>query len=241
MAGETTNIARMAEKLSEELFSTFGWKDTGSTNQNWSCQNSSHGSKTHPSDVVFFYDEPYSDIRTYLNCDLKSYKKGSITSASVRAAIESLAKAVSCAEVSEEWQRKYCHKNVTPAICGLLFIYNHDGAYDADFNTMLKEIAPSKLALPRGSKLIVLGPQDIFWLDNVRHDIVLCRGSNTLPPTEQCQFLYPDLVRRKLIIAKPRTAATVEMLTSPWIMLESRDKENHRIGLDIYYRDQGNT
>ena len=31
---------------------------------------------THPSDVVFYYDEPYSSYRTYVNTDLKSYKKG---------------------------------------------------------------------------------------------------------------------------------------------------------------------
>lgn len=240
---ETANIAAMAEKLSDELFAIFGWKKTGSTNQNWECQNASHAVKSHPSDVVFYYDEPYSAIRTYLNCDLKSYAKGSITSTSVKAAIDSLAKAVACAEVSEQWQQMYCrgHKNVTAAICGLLFVYNHDGAYDADFRSMLNEVVPSKLALPRGSKLIVLGPHDIYWLDNVRYDIENSRGKNKLPPAEKCQFLYPDLVRRKVIHTKPRTAATVEMLTSPWIMLESQNEDGSRSGVDVYYRDDGNT
>jgi hypothetical protein len=73
------------------------------TNINWPCENQEkHEVKTHPSDVVFWYDEPYSQSRTYVNCDLKSYAKGSITAGSVREAIESLAKTLSCAEVSQE-------------------------------------------------------------------------------------------------------------------------------------------
>ena len=74
------------------------------TNINWPCENQEkHEVKTHPSDVVFWYDEPYSQSRTYVNCDLKSYAKGSITAASVREAIESLAKTLSCAEVGQEF------------------------------------------------------------------------------------------------------------------------------------------
>jgi hypothetical protein len=238
---ETANIAAMAEKLSNELFSVFGWKRVGPTNQNWACEDTSHNLKTHPSDVVFFYDEPYAAIRTYLTCDLKSYKKGSITGASVKAAIESLSKAVACANKSSAWQKLYLHKNVTPVICGLLFIYNHDGGYDAGFPALLSEIVPSTLALPKGSKLIALGPRDVSWLDNVRYDIERCRGKGTLPPAERCQFFYPDLVRRKLIQSKPHTAATVEVLTSPWIMLESQNADGMRSGVDIYYRDSGNT
>ena len=231
----------MAERLSNELFPVFGWKGVGPTNQNWKCDDATHHLSTHPSDVVFYYDEPYEDIRTYLNCDVKSYKKGSITVASVRTAIESLAKAVACAEKSPAWQNMYSHNNVTPAICGLLFIYNHDGEYDKDFQTILNQISPSQLALPKGAKLIVLGPQEVSWLNNVRYDIENSRGKGKLPPATRCQFLYPDLVRRKLIHSKTHAAATVEALSSPWIMLESQNADGNRSGVDIYYRDLGDT
>ncbi|MCY0853228.1 hypothetical protein [Cupriavidus sp. D39] len=99
---ETTNIAKMAEKLSKELFAEFLWQKMGPTNINWPCEDqSSHKAITHPSDVVFYYEEPYTQARTYVNCDLKSYAKGSITASSIRSAIESLARALSCAEKSE--------------------------------------------------------------------------------------------------------------------------------------------
>ena len=54
-----------------------------------------HKVKTHPSDVVFFYDNPYSLSRTYVNCDLKSYASGTISKAKTYTpAIESLAKSI---------------------------------------------------------------------------------------------------------------------------------------------------
>lgn len=240
MGGETANIAEMASKLSDELFPIFGWKSVGPTDQNWACVDANHSRKTHPSDVVFYYDEPYAAVRTYLNCDLKSYKKGSITGTSIKRAVENLAESVACAEKSEAWQKLYLHTGVTPVICGLLFIYNHDGEYDADFQSLLTDVSPSKLALPKGSKLVVLGPQDVYWLDNVRIDITQARGTNHLPPADRCQFFYTDLVRRKLIQMRS-SAATIEVLTSPWIMLESMSDNGTRTGLDIYYRDRGDT
>ena len=62
---ETANLAKMAEFLANKVFSVFGWKTTGSTNQNWPCERQAeHKRLTHPSDVVFFYDELYSLHRT---------------------------------------------------------------------------------------------------------------------------------------------------------------------------------
>jgi hypothetical protein len=53
---ETANLAKMAEFLANKVFSVFGWKTTGSTNQNWPCERQvEHKRLTHPSDVVFFY------------------------------------------------------------------------------------------------------------------------------------------------------------------------------------------
>lgn len=50
--GETVNIAKMAEKLSKELFAEYQWRRVG-TNISWTCEDHDrHGKKTHPSDVV---------------------------------------------------------------------------------------------------------------------------------------------------------------------------------------------
>jgi len=80
---ETSNIAKMAELLSSELFSEFLWKRTGPVDQDWKCVLESHHKNTHPSDVVFYYDEPYEPVRTYVNCDLKSYSADTISAAQI--------------------------------------------------------------------------------------------------------------------------------------------------------------
>jgi hypothetical protein len=196
---------------------------------------------THPSDVVFFYDEPYSLSRTYINTDLKSYKKGSITSGAVTSAIQSLALALECAELSTEWQGKYAHEQKTYQIVGLLFIYNHDGEYDTGFDEVLAKVNHARLRIPRSSRIFVLGPRDIRWLDNVRHDIVMLRGEGLLPPESKCSFYYPDLVRRKKVQTSAR-AATLEMLTGPWTILAYHaDSVAHISGYLVYFRGFGKT
>src|SRR5207247_3006897 len=67
--------------------------------------------KTHPSDVVFYYDEPYAVRRTYVNCDLKSYARSSITAGGVLSALESLAESISCIELSDTWRKMYIHED----------------------------------------------------------------------------------------------------------------------------------
>ncbi|WP_079433386.1 hypothetical protein [Zoogloea sp. LCSB751] len=242
---ETANIAAMAERLSNELFSEFFWTRTGPMNTNWACQRTEHHAvKTHPSDIVFYYDDPYSRHRVYVNCDLKSYAKSSISKPALRSALESLSNQIACAEVSAEWRDLYIHPHVTPSVCGLLFVYNHDGDYDKDFRIYLKALQEAKLDLPRGSKVIVLGPEDIYWLDNVRYDIVQMRGRRTgdapLPDPEHCRYFYPQLLMRKNIALEHAKAATLEMLTSKLIVLQyQRPNTPSRKGLVLFYKGKG--
>lgn len=243
--GETANIAAMAERLSGELFAEFFWGQVGPMNKDWPCQkHEQHGVNTHPSDVVFFYDDPYSRDRIYVNCDLKSYSKSSITSSAVSGAIVSLAKQVACAEVSDEWRSLYVHPNVTPRIYGLLFVYNHDGEYDKDFHRIIREMRDARLDFPKGTRIIVLGPEDIFWLDNVRYEIVQMRGRRIgheqLPDPEHCRFFHPQLVRRKNLELGKARAATLEMLTSNLIALEyEKASTPGRKGIVLFYRGKG--
>lgn len=233
----------MAEMLSKDLFSEFLWEQVGPWNWNWSCEEQeTHKVKTHPSDVVFYYNEPYARVRTYVNCDLKSYARGSITAGSVHSAIESLARSISCAEKSTVWHDMYIHNHASPEICGLLFIYNHDGEYDRDFNKLLHGVRQQKLNIPSRSKIVVFGPHDIYWLNNVRYDIVQMRGTGTLPAKEHCRFFYPHLSLKKNVQLENAKAATLETLTAPWIILTCVDpKQLQKKGYVIFYRRPGSS
>ncbi len=241
--GETANTSRMAEILSKEVFSEFLWKKSGPYNANWPCVTESHNRKagTHPSDVVFYYDEPYHTYRTYVTCDLKSYAQGSISASGVRAAVYSLAQSISCAEQSEEWQELYVHKDVSVRVSGLLFVYNHDGNYDRDFRSLLKDIRPDSLKLPPSTKLVVMGPEDVLWLCNVSNDIVRTRGKEELPERKYCHFYHPDLVRKKVVQPIQGLAANLEILTSSTISLVYKFPESDKHGIDIYYRGSGSS
>jgi hypothetical protein len=238
---ETENIARLAEIVSSELFSRFFWRTTGARNQNWPCEKAQHGRKTHPSDVVFHYDEPYSLRRTYVNCDLKSYASGSITAGAVVSAVQSLASALGCIEVSETWSKLYGHHGFTPSIAGLLFIFNHDGDYDKNFDQILAAAKPAKITLPKGTQIAIFGPQQIRWLDNVSHEIVYMRGTKELPDDTFCRFEYPHLVRKKKVQVELAKAATLEMLTGPWITLAYDAVEDRRPGVVVFYARRGDT
>lgn len=193
---------------------------------------------THPSDVVFQYDEPYRPMRTYINTDLKSYKRGSITSSAITSAIESLALTLECAELSEEWRQKFVHDNKAYEIIGLLFIYNHDGEYDKDFDQLLAKVNHEKLRIPEKSRIVVFGPSQIRWLDNIRHDLSGLYSEHILPHEDNWSYFYPDLVRKKKIQNSGR-AATLEMLTSPYIVLSYPAVDSRPAGYIVYYRGAG--
>ncbi|WP_163006124.1 hypothetical protein [Methylobacterium brachiatum] len=238
---ETLNIASMATKISNQIFSMFMWQKRGPTDHNWNCvKKGEHGKETHPTDVVFFYDEPYRDVRTYFQTDLKSYQSGSIVRSKLEAAIRSLAEQISCAEVSEEYQKKYTHDHRTCEIIGMLFVYNHDDGYDREFSGVLKHLKLEALDIPRDRRIFVLGPMEIRWLHNVSHDIQWLRGSSEddkLPGAEHCSYFYPQGDRGIQVLGSGRCAAILEVLTGPWIILRYRDEGSRHNGYIIYYRD----
>lgn len=238
---ETINRAQMAEDLSSKVFAEFLWQKTGPMNENWPCeQPESHSTKSHPTDVVFYYDEPYSTVRRYIQCDLKSYSKDSIKRPAVKEAILSLANQVSCAEASEVWQKRYSHASSTFDISGLLFVYNHDKEFHKSFDSLISDIRPEDIKLPRKSRLYVLGPEEINWLQRVARELQQMRGdedeAKRLPPRESCAFYYPQLVRSTVVRSESARAATMEMLKSPWIILEHFDDEGTRQGFVIFHR-----
>jgi hypothetical protein len=241
MAGESENISKMAEMLTKEMFNEFFWEQSGPININWECVNENHKKKTHPSDIVFSYQEPYLNSRTYLNCDLKSYSKKSINKISIKTAIENLSMAVSCAENSEDWQKKYIiSNNDNFTVHGLLFIYNHDGEYDNDFQIILEEATQTNIQLALNRRIYILSPKDICYLYTVVNDLKRLRGDGYLPQIHDYQYYYPDLINKKVVSARTRFAATMEMLLGPFLVLRYKiQKKNNIFGLLIYYKKEG--
>jgi len=196
---------------------------------------------THPTDIVFFYDEPYSKVRRYIQCDLKSYSKSSFSKGKISDALVSLAKQVACAEISSEWQGKYLVKGTTSEISGLLFVYNHDQEYHKEFGSLIGDLDVTELNLPPKSRLFLLGPDDINWLDRVVHDIKLMRGDEDderrIPSRDCCAYYYPDLSRKTNVQADRARAATLEMLSSPWIVMQYFVEDSDvRKGVVVFYR-----
>lgn len=59
---------------------------------------------------------------------------------------------------------------------------------------------------------------------------------------ETSQFFYPPLIRRKNVQPDHAKAATLDMLTAPWIILSySNPKKNHQKGFVIFMRKRGHT
>jgi hypothetical protein len=238
---ETANIAKMAEKISNDIFSIFLWDKKGPMNQNWICKKQEeHKKDTHPSDVVFFYDEPYRDVRTYVQTDLKSYQAQSIARSKIESALISLSQQIACAESSEQYQATYTHQHKNFEIVGLLFIYNHDGGYDRAFDDVLKSIKTNEIRIPKDRRIFILGPKDIHWINNVSHDIQWLRGrsgSSKLPDEDYCSYFYPQGVGSRQVRGEERCAAILETLTGPWIILKYGVPKKGISGFVIYYRN----
>lgn len=237
---ETTNISKIAEKASNDIFKELNWDILKATNMNWKCVKDKHLKKTHPSDVVFTYKEPYKNLRTYINTDLKSYSISSINKGTIRTAINSLALSIQCAEVSEEWQKFYKHYNENFQIVGLLFVYNHDGDFDKDFILLLNQTIKKDIYLEKSNKIFVIGPSEICYLQTIVNDIKVMRADGHISIGTYLGFYYPDLINSKLHWTGENMAATLEMITSPFQICRFKDsKKKHQQGCVLYYKRSG--
>lgn len=224
----------MAEKLSQELFGIFGWETVGPRNQNWMCVNhEAHKTKagTHPSDLVFRYNDPHTNYTIYLNSDVKSYAKTTINKTSLTIALNSLADATNCANASEEWASIYTREGELRRTYGLLFIYNHDGEYDKDFVAMQEKVPVDRVPLGKNNRVYVFSPQLISYLTTVAQDIKVLYAGGTYA------FHYPDM-----IYAHPRhhelNVASVDYLLGPWQIVKGKKNDGSE-QITCYYVGTG--
>lgn len=241
---ETSNIGKIAEIISQDIFPELGWEREGPININWKCESPAHKKETHPTDIVFSYIEPYSGIRTYVNCDLKSYNSTTLSNKDkLTASIKSLSMSISCAQKSKEWQTLYLRDDKTAEVVGMLFVYNHDGLYDKDFHNMLNKTLEENIHIARKTKLFIFSPSEICMLLTVINDIQKSRGKNELPDSDNCSFFYPDQISRVVVRNAWKQPATLEMLKSSLIIIKYKSLPSipNYNGVCIYYKRNGGT
>ncbi|MCF2829599.1 MULTISPECIES: DUF438 domain-containing protein [unclassified Pseudoalteromonas] len=237
---ETGNIEKLAKIVSNDIFKWFKWDTCKPKDVDWSCELDHHCKKTHPSDVVFHYDDPYSGYTKYLNTDLKSYAAGSISRPSLTKALKSLALSVECANISASWQDKFLLDDVGFGdVSGLLFIYNHDSKYDKDFHELVESVEYKEITIAEENELIIMGPNLIQRFCDVVSDMKMLKADDSFPGPKDYTFFYPDLIRSRRCGDEWGKPATIEALTSPWLIVKHRGNDDFKSGFVIYYHQSG--
>ena len=248
MPGENQNISAMAEKASKEIFEVFGWRQVGPKNQNWACieqeKHDRRRARTHPSDAVFRYEDPWSGQVIYVTSELKSYAKGTIIQQPLMSVIRNLSRSVECANKSEEFQTLYVDSSRQHHAMGMLFVYNHDGEYDEEFGTVLETLNPSQADLAVNNRVGVIGPKRVIYLNTVAKDILISQGKKgELGPNSTCEFYYPNL--QTIRFARTTSGvANLETLLCPWLVLRYAKPTLGfvpQIGYFIYYDGRGSS
>jgi len=244
---ETSKIAIMANKVSEEIFGEFGWNRKGPEDQNWPCvAKEAHEVQTHPSDVVYWYEDPYVDAKLFFNVDLKSYAVGSLQKAQIRGAVMNLCKSTDCANVSSEWGANYGDVQSNYRCHGLLFVYNHDGEYDGDFQKLLESTDVKEAPLEEPNRVFVLNPGTVNYLATIANDLRVARGTRMLPlDRRDYSFYYPDLICPRPKMSN-QPCASVEVLLGPWQIvrcMKSAEQTGGRLQVHylVYYRGDGSS
>lgn len=239
---ETGNIEKLAKIVSRDIFKWFKWKVCKPTDVDWDCEIAEHKKKTHPSDVVFYYDDPYSGNTKYFNTDLKSYQAKSISKSRLTEALKSLAMSVECANISESWQEKFLLTDVGfGEVVGMLFIYNHDDKYDKDFSQVVEKIEFRDINIAESNELLIIGPDLIQTLCDVVSDMKALKADDSFPGAQDYTFFYPDLIRSRRIGDEWNKPATIEALTAPWLVIKHRSGDGYKSGFVIYYHLSGET
>ncbi|WP_279488766.1 hypothetical protein [Aeromonas veronii] len=273
---ETKNIDEIAGIVSSRVFYELKWEFNKKTDLNWQCCMRSHLSdsqakaiepnKTHPTDVVFSYTDPYTNIVQYIQTDLKSYSKVTIEkkhSKGILEAVESLGQQVECAKLSNEWQKMYLkNKSSNFNVHGMLFIYNHDNEYDSELFERIPNVEKARFPLPDTSLIAIFSPRLIRFLLDVTENIEARRNIDgratqqkellwqKIPDYTLCSFFYPDK-HNKFVARDKNLPASLEMITSGMLFysyehnfLRADTEDGERITkriLNIYWQEDINT
>lgn len=270
MAGETGPTAEIANQVSTQLLKWFRWGRFPLKDRNFDClkpEKHARANKkqkhTHPTDVVFSYHDPYLNRRILFNTDLKSYAKSSISGPNVRGALRSLATTIDCARASAEWKTRYEVED-RDEIRGLLFVYNHDAEFDADFERYFasarkkskeedEDAAADVGGIPlEANQLIhIIQPRTIVYMQTILNDVAKLHLAGTFPKTNY-YFYYPDQKLHKVHLERHKRPATVESICGPYLIVghdavvsydeqTQTNKQSFGEGFVVYYNRPGAT
>ena len=243
---ETIRIAELATLITEEIGEFLKWTIHPENDLNFSCRMSSTHfadskqsqveSKTHPTDLVIHYVDPYENKKIYFNTDLKSYASDSIGYSAVKDWLISLTKGTVCSNVSSEWKQRYgVEENYE--IRGLLFVYNHDGNFDKPFYSFIHDYpdhppsigrrAPQRfhlkdLNVPANIKIHIIDPILIDSILSIKHDLNLLKSLKKVPLDEDqspITFYYPNRQLFKSCIKPQECPATLELVSGPFFVM----------------------
>ena len=238
------NVGEIAEKLSCDIFSSFFWQMKEKWNENFSCHCPTHlgadgKPKTHhPGDAIFYYEDPYLGSTIYLHTDLKAYKKETIGKTKLRDAFKSLAIAVECARDSDSWRTTFAVTDCENyEVRGLLFVHNHDHGYAKPFYDLIEKIGFDSIPIPQDVYLHYLGPRDINRFFTIANDIIRLTALKKM--SGEYTFYYPDLVLRRRQGDVWGQPATIEALTSPYLIVQHKGTEKVGPGYVVYYNRPG--
>lgn len=220
---ETHNIAKMAEEFAENLAKFTRWKKLGPRDMNWDCVQSHHEKKTHPTDAVYAYEDPYEGLHTQILFDFKSLSETSITNQSISKALDNMALALDCAVVSDEFKDLYpVPHDADKKVLACLFVYNHDHGYTKTLGSQIaSHIKSSWPKLNHNHEIILLDPETLIYLNSIRQDFFAYIGENAINK-EESGFFQPDLqlpYHRRTTSKRYGAPLMLEQATSPFHVL----------------------
>lgn len=244
---ENSRRQKIAEIVGKKLFvEQFGWVLRGTANIDWLCTNPPlHGKDkdarmSHPTDACYRYVDPYDATPTYVIIDFKSYGATSITKGNIENYLKKLSSAVKCAPSSSAFQRNFVGQDTDYNVHGILFIYNHDLAYQGDFSAILDEVSTLGADIAKDQSLLIMGPDDVKYFDMICSDMRAER--DLFPDLRDVKYFAPDL-KTQPVHGKKFGPLSFRMLSSPWqFVAPDGSKPNNQLSdLVVYYRDSGET
>lgn len=240
---ETIRIAELANLITSEIASFLKWDVHPENDLNFNClMSTSHfddaqatDQKTHPTDIVISYFDPYENKKIYFNTDLKSYDSSSIGYSNVRDWLSKITKGTVCSCVSSEWKQRYGIGG-SYDIRGLLFVYNHDGNFDKPFYSFIHDYpnpphtgvrAPKRfhlkdLKVPANIKIHIIEPILIDNILSIKHDLNVLKIAGKIPQNNDqspISFYYPNRQRFKSRIKPEECPATIELINGPFFVM----------------------
>lgn len=241
---ETIRVAELANLITSDIAEFLKWKIHPQNDLNHEClmpeahfkDADSDDSKTHPTDVVIYYIDPFENKTIYLNTDLKSYAKKSINYSNTKDWLISITNGTTCGNVNSEWKKTY---DVTGnyEIRGLLFVYNHDGNFDKPFYDFIHDYpfhtphttkrAPSRfhlkdLKVPQHITLHIIEPQLIDNILSIKFDLDSLRNKHKVPGSKNSvpiNFYYPNRQMSKNLLKPEECPATIELINGPFFIM----------------------